>query len=181
MKKIIYIAIVIIASIAFASCQKDSIGGTKVQDLSGQWYVQVDIVDASGDVVLEDFNEGRSILLTYNTASDADNILYVNDQGAFWKFIVQVPCSLNDKTFGSESPVANESYECNVTLTNGKIIPDGATTPSGQKADYIEFLVNFDDDDLSAYDMPGVSYPEYYGGVAYKVSGWRYTGFVNDD
>lgn len=181
MKKIIYIAIVILASFVLASCQKDPIGGTKVQEMSGQWYVQVDIVDASGNVVFEDFNEGRSILLTYNTAADTDNILYVNDQGKFWNFTVQVPCSLSGKTFGSESPVANEAYECKVTLSSGKIVVDGATTPSGQKADYIEFLVNFDDDDLASDGMPGVSYPEAYGGVAYRISGWRYTGFVNDD
>ena len=36
---------------------------------------------------------------------------------------------------------------------------------------YIEFLVNFDDDE----------YVEMYGGAAYKVHGWRYTGFENDD
>lgn len=180
MKKILYI-LAIAATTLLASCQKDPIGGTKVQEMSGQWYVQVDIVDASGNVVLEDFNGGRSILLTYNTAADTDNILYVNDQGEFWDFIVQVPCSLNGKTFGSESPVPNESYKCNVTLSSGKIVVDGATTPSGQKADYIEFLVNFDDDDLEDYGMPGVSYLELYGGVAYKVSGWRYTGFKNDD
>lgn len=180
MKKVLYI-LAIAATTLLVSCQKDPIGGTKVQELSGQWYVQVDIVDASGNVVLEDFNGGRSIFLTYNTASDADNILYVNDQGNFWDFTVQVPCSLSGKTFGSDNPVANESYECNVTLTNGKIVVDGATTPSGQKADYIEFFINFDDDDLTSQGMPGVSYPEAYGGVAYKISGWRYTGFENDN
>lgn len=180
MKKLFYILAITLATV-LASCQKDPIGGTKVQDMSGQWYVQVDIVDASGNVVLEDFNGGRSMLLTYNTASDADNVLYVDDLGNFWEYKVQVPCVLSSKSFGSESPVANESYDCNVTLTNGKIVEGGATTPSNQKADYIEFLINFDDDDLESQGLPGVSYPQAYGGVAYKVSGWRYTGFVNDD
>ena len=180
MKKIFYI-LAIAATTLLASCQKTPIGGTKVQEMSGQWYVQVDIVDASGNVVLEDFNEGRSMVLTYNTASNADNVLYVDDLGNFWKFKVQVPCVLSGKSFGSENPVANEYYECNVTLSNGKIIENGATTPSEQKADYIEFLVTFDDDDLEDYGMPGVSYLELYGGVAYKVHGWRYTGFAGDD
>lgn len=170
MKKIFYI-LAIAASILLASCQKTPIGGTKVQDMSGQWYVQVDIVDASGDVVIEDFNGGRSLLLTYNTASDADNVLYVDDLGNFWEYKVQVPCVLSGKSFGSENSVANEYYECNVILSNGKIVENGATTPSEQKADYIEFLVNFDDD----------PYVEMYGGAAYKVHGWRYTGFKNDD
>lgn len=170
MKKLLYI-LAIAAAVVLASCQKDPIGGTSVMDMSGQWYVQVDIVDASGNVVLEDFNGGRSMLLTYNTASDADNVLYVDDLGNFWEYKVQVPCVLSSKSFGSDSPVANESYECTVTLSKGVIIPDGATTPSNQKADYIEFLVNFDDDE----------YVEMFGGAAYKVHGWRYTGFANDD
>lgn len=180
MKKIFYI-LAIAASILLASCQKTPIGGTKVQDMSGQWYVQVDIVDASGNVVVEDFNGGRSIVLTYNTASNADNVLYVDDLGNFWTYKVQVSCVLASKSFGSDSPIANESYDCNVTLSNGKIVDGGATTPSGQKADYIEFLLNFDDDDLADQGLPGVSYPQAYGGVAYKVHGWRYTGFKNDD
>lgn len=170
MKKVLYI-LAIAATTLLASCQKTPIGGTKVQDMSGQWYVQVDIVDASGDVVIEDFNGGRSLLLTYNTASDADNVLYVDDLGNFWEYKVQVPCVLGSKSFGSDSPVANEYYDCNATVSKGVIIIGGATTPSNQKADYIEFLVNFDDDD----------YVEMFGGVAYKVHGWRYTGFANDD
>ena len=180
MKKILYI-LAIAATTLLASCQKTPVGGTKVQEMSGQWYVQVDIVDASGNVVLEDFNEGRSMVLTYNTASDADNVLYVDDLRNFWKYKVQVPCVIASKSFGSDSPVANEIYDCNVTLSNGKIVDGGATTPSGQKADYIEFLINFDDDDLADQGFPGVSYPQAYGGVAYKVHGWRYTGFAGDD
>ena len=65
-----------------------------------------------------------------------------------------------------------EGYEdINVTITGGKIIKGGAVTPSGSKADYIEFYVSFSDD----------SYPAAYGYKNYKVSGYRYTGFVDDE
>ena len=180
MKKIFYI-LAIAATTLLASCQKETVGGTALQEMCGQWYVQVDMVDADGEVVCEDFNEGRSILLTYNTASNSTSEIYVDDLEEFWTFKVKVPCTLSSKTFGSSSPVQNEAYDCGVTLSNGKIVPNGTTTPSNMPADYIEFLITFDDDDLADYGYPGYSWLDFYGAVAYKVSGWRYTGFANDD
>lgn len=181
MKKIFF-AICALATLTFASCEKEPVGGTATEKMAGQWYVQVDGYDTKGDsVVIEDFNDGRFILLTYNTAANEPNKIVVNDQAGFWDFIVRVNCDLNTLTFGSPDTLQNESYDCKVTLTNGKIVLGGATTPSGQKADYIQFDINFDDDDLSAYGMPGVSYGDYYGFDVYRVSGWRYTGLANDD
>ena len=181
MKKV-YLAILALATITLASCKKDPIGGTATEKLAGQWYVQVDGYDTEGDsVVKEDFNDGRFILLTYNTAANEPNKLFVNDQGKFWDFIVRVECDVNKLTFGSPDSLQNESYDCKVALTNGKIVLGGATTPSGQKADYIQFDINFDDDDLSAYGLPGISYGDYYGFNVYRISGWRYTGLANDD
>ena len=181
MKKLIF-AIVALAAFTLTSCKKDAPGGTAVEAMSGQWYVQVDGYDTVGDsVVIEDFNGGRSLLLTYNTPENVPNKLYINDLGKFWDFIVKVDCDLNTLTFSAKGEVENESYPCNVTLTNGKIVKGGTTTPSGAKADYIQFDINFDDDDLAAYGMPGVSYGDYYGFNVYRVSGWRYTGLAADD
>lgn len=181
MKKL-YFAIVALAALTLASCEKDPIGGTAVEAMSGQWYIQVDGYDTEGDsVVVADFNDGRSLLLTYNNNKNESNKLYINDMGKFWDFIVQVECDLNTMTFDSKGEVENESYPCNVTITNGKIVKNGTKTPSGADADYIQFDINFDDDDLAAYGMPGVSYGDYYGFNVYRVSGWRYTGLVNDD
>lgn len=181
MKKLIF-AIVALAALTLASCEKDPIGGTAVEAMAGQWYVQVDGYDTEADeVVIEDFNDGRFVLLTYNTSKNEPNKLYIDDRGNFWEFKVQVNCDLNTLTFGAADPVENEAYPCGVTLTNGKIVLGGTTTPSGQKADYIQFDINFDDDDLEVYGMPGVSYGDYYGFNVYRVHGWRYTGLVNDD
>lgn len=181
MKKF-YLAIMALATLTFASCEKDPAGGTAVEALAGQWYVQVDGYDTVGDsVVIEDFNGGHRLLLTYNDSKNSVNKLYVNDLQGFWDFIVLVDCDLNTLTFGSKNEVPNESYDCNVTLTNGKIVKGGTKTPSGAVADYIQFDINFDDDDLAQYGMPGVSYGDYYGFNVYRVSGWRYTGLVADD
>ena len=60
---------------------------------------------------------------------------------------------------------------CNTFITDGKILKGAATTPSGMPADSIVFNVEFDDD----------PYPGAYGYKNYRVSGYRYTGFSNDD
>ena len=62
--------------------------------------------------------------------------------------------------------VENTSYDCGVRITEGKIMEGAATTPSGMPADSIVYMIQFDDDP---------------NGLTYKVSGFRRTGFPNDD
>ena len=181
MKKVLY-SIVALAALVLTSCEKEPIGGTAVQALSGQWYVQVDGYDTVGDsVVIEDFNGGRCLLLTYNNNANQPNKLMINDKKGFWNFIVEVDCDLNTLTFGSADTLENQSYNCGVWLNNGKIVKGGTKTTSGAVADYIQFDINFDDDDLAQYGMPGVSYGDYYGFNVYRVSGFRYTGLAADE
>ena len=47
MKKIFF-AICALATLTFASCEKEPIGGTAVEAMSGQWYVQISGVDENG-------------------------------------------------------------------------------------------------------------------------------------
>ena len=60
-----------------------------------------------------------------------------------------------------------------VSITDGKIIKGGTETPSGMKADYIEFFVSFSNDYILENYLPE--------GTKYKVSGFRYTGFTEDE
>ena len=53
MKKVLY-AILALATLTLASCEKDPIGGTATEKMAGQWYVQVQGVDAAGTVLYED-------------------------------------------------------------------------------------------------------------------------------
>ena len=50
MKKAIYL-LMLVVSMVFTSCEKDEIGGTATEALAGEWYVRLDCVDASGNVV----------------------------------------------------------------------------------------------------------------------------------
>lgn len=180
MKKLFYLIIALV-TISFTSCEKEPIGGTATQSLAGQWVVWVDGYDTVGDsVVIENFNGGACFLITYNTAANDPNQFFVSDQGGFWDFVVRIACDPKALTFGDAAPVENESYPCNVTLTNGKIVPNGTKTPSGMPADYIQFDINFDDDDMGG-DYAGMTAGEVFGFDVYRVYGYRYTGLVNDE
>lgn len=184
MKKTLYSLLMLVGVlVAFTSCEKEEVGNTATVATAGDWYVTVDAADANGNLFVDSdgdtwedpFGMGNIHVLTFNSAANNPNEMIVSDMGVFWDFKVKVNCDQNTLTFSTNTTEDNnlvEGYEdVNVTITNGKIIKDGATTPSGQKADYIEFCVSFSDD----------PYPGAYGWDCYKVSGYRYTGFVADE
>jgi len=173
MKKIILYAILFVTgSLLFVSCEKDSIGNTATEALAGDWYVTADAVDASGNVVYSDvFGLGNFHLDTYNLATNSSDTIWVYDNKTLWDFKVKVPCNIDNLTFGATDTLPNYKYTSGVVITDGKILKGQATTPRGMPADSIVFNVWFDDD----------SYPANYGYDHYKVSGYRYAGFTNDD
>ena len=171
MKKIFY-AICALATLTFASCEKEPIGGTAVEAMSGQWYVQISGVDENGELLLEDanlFELGSYILLTYNTASNRGDSLWLSairdfaDDGLdFLDYKLKIECDQGELIFDRKGD--------DVAIFGGKILPGAATTPSGQPADSI------------VYDVSIAADP--YAGVYYhhlRVSGYRYTGLANDD
>lgn len=165
MRKILY---TLFASVVlFASCAKDPIENTATVSMAGEWYVTVDLADeTTGEVLMEDpYGIGPMIFGTCNTAADKADEMYVYDNYNFWEFQVQVKADPATMTFATDGMGENLVYESGVQITAGKITVGGATTPSGMPADAIEFILKFDDDD-----------PSY----AYKVHGFRYTGFEAD-
>ena len=172
MKKVLY-AILALATLTLASCEKEPVGGTATEKMAGQWYVQVQGVDAKGAVLFEDedlFGIGNFWLLTYNTSANSADSMWVSDvDGAFWEFQIKVGCDQANETFGVKAG-ADILNGITADITNGKILRQAATTPSGAKADSLVFEVLFSDDP--------------YAGVYYdhlRVSGYRYTGLANDD
>lgn len=171
MKKVFY-AIMALATLTFASCEKEQPGGTAVEKMSGQWYVNVQGLDEDGSVLYEDedlFGLGNFLLLTSNTADNDPSKLFVNDLGNFWEFAVVTKCDLASNTF-SVTDGEDILNGITVTITNGKILPGAATTPSGVKADSIVMDVLFSDDPYAGL---------YYDRL--RITGFRYTGLANDD
>ena len=170
MKRLFNILFVAFALFAMASCAKDEIGGTATEKLAGQWYVQADAVDSDGKVISEDpYGAGRFRVLTYNTSENTTTDLFVDDLKNFWNFKVKTKCDRSTMTFSVDKGT-NLKYESEVTIVGGKIVINGTKSPSGQPADYIEMLVRFSDDENA---------PAQYEYL--KLSGWRYTGFANDN
>jgi len=172
MKKL-YFAIVAAAALMFVSCEKEPIGGTAVEKLSGQWYVSVQGLNTDGSVLYEDedlFGLGKFVLITYNTAAnDLDSIWIQDVDGAFWDFKVKAHCDINAGTFEIAGG-PDQQHGISVDITNGKILRGAAKTPSGMPADSITMDILFGDDT--------------YAGVYYdrlRITGHRYTGLAADE
>ena len=160
----------ICAGFALTSCEKEEIGGTATESMAGDWYVTIGLTDGNGEVVpgAEDLLGERVHLLTYNTAANTSNQLYVDDLGEIWEFKVKATSDINTQTFATNGAVANEAYEdCDVTITGGKILPRAGRQSNGSPADSIVFYVSFSDDDDPT--------------TVYKISGIRYSGLEEND
>ncbi|MBO9673461.1 MAG: hypothetical protein J7577_08450 [Sphingobacteriaceae bacterium] len=159
MKKYFYILTLFVLSIS--ACKKDEpIGGTAVQDLSGEWWVQI---DGTGDYY------GIS---TYNTADNSSSQMwlnltkfYGNDSNTIFG---KVSVNLDSKTFNGQNVVNKGTYAGGLTftVTNGKVTPNGAVGPSSKAVtDAIALDVEFSDDP----------------GTIYHLKGYHRTKFVGDD
>ena len=176
MKKVLYFAAMLLTMTLTTSCEKEEVGNTATVATAGQWYVTVDAVDESGNVVYEDadlFGLGRVLLLTANTAANSATEMIVDDLQNFWGYRVKVTVDPVNMTFATNTTENNNlnGDDINVTITGGKIVKDGGVQNNGSKADYIEFYVNFSDDD----------YPANYGYAKYHVYGVRYSGLAEND
>ncbi len=174
MKKIFLYTVLLLSGFLFStSCEKEKAGNTATEKMAGEWYVIGVAVDADGNVVFDDedlFGIGRFHLDTYNSSSNSPTEMWIDDNGNFWEFKAKIAVDLNTMTFQA-TDAQNEYYDIQVTISNGKIMYGAATTPSGMPADSIVFTVNFSDD----------TYPTDYGFAAYRISGFRYTGFTRDE
>lgn len=165
MKKILFLLLA--AGFFMVSCEKEKVGNTATVKMSGEWLVTVDLANDDGSVAVEDcYGLGQVPIATYNTEKNVPTEMWIDDLGNFWDFKVNVDLDYNAATFSTKDFVDNYSYESQVKISNGKVLFDAAKTPSGMPADSIVFYVSFDDDDP---------------GTIYKMSGYRYTGFANDE
>ena len=88
MKKITYFAALLLVGLTFSSCAKEDIEDTATVDMAGQWYVDIDAVDENGDPIpggehYFGYDEARVLLLTYNTADNNTQEMYIDDLGVF--------------------------------------------------------------------------------------------------
>lgn len=169
MKKYITL-LMLAAAFSFAACDVETdieAGGTSVEKMAGLWTVTIDMLDANDNVLAADIMGGHTQVSTYNTAANTSTEMWIDDAKNFWDFKLKVDVDYAARTFTTNGAKDNTSYDCTVTIDDGKVLEGAATTPSGAKADSIVFYVSFSDD-----EDPGTKY---------KVSGYRYTGFSADN
>ena len=157
---------------AFTACDETgdtNPGGTSVEKMAGDWYVQT-LVD--GEVLID-----YKLLSTYNTAANNGSEMWIDDHKGIYWFKFKTPVNIEALTFtgsnlassviddDSTTPDVIETYDINVNITNGKIIKNGATSTGGHTVDAISFDAEFSDDP----------------GTIYQIVGYRRTGFLEDE
>ena len=105
------------------------------------------------------------------TRSPWSRNLWDTSDGLYWK--VNNFIGPNETVYGENLYGEGDYGGGTVSITGGKIVKNGTKTPSGMPADYIEFYVSFSDDLILEQYLPE--------GTRYKVTGFRYTGFVEDE
>jgi len=163
MKKVLYFATLLLC-MAFVSCQKEEIGGTATENLAGEWYVQANVVE-NGEVIEDPYGIGRFKIMTYNTASNNANEIWIDDAKNFWNFKIKATADANGLTFSATSAQNQRGDDITVNVTNGKITKNGGVQNNGSPADYITMDVEFSDDP----------------GTIYRLEGVRYSGLVEND
>ena len=148
----------------------------KVQDTT---FIKFDTLYIGVDTVYNDIK----IDTVLTPAVPVIDTIYYDSIGVFYAY------EYIDTIISATTPVYDR-----VKVWNGKITKDGAVTPSGVKADAIEFEFYTDGDDIGYYfdyaneleNAPGdlrmgVPFTIMDGFDHYKVSGFRYTGFEADE
>lgn len=130
-------------------------GGTEIEKVAGEWVVNITRDGA-------DFSHGH--ISTYNTAANTTSEMWLDDLESGWGLKSKVNLNLETLSF-SGTDLPELYYDVTVTVTDGKIIKNGATAPSGTVTDAISFTAVFS-------DVPT---------RVFVYSGYKRTGFLEDE
>ncbi|WP_285059817.1 lipid-binding protein [Pedobacter ginsengisoli] len=164
MKKYIFILSFLV--VGFSSCKKDEVaGGTAVQDMSGEWWVQVEerVTQPNGDVTIKTPFGPYYSLSSYNTADNSSTVMWLDDSQSFYGLKAKVNVDVNNKTFSATA--ADELYfEVTVDIKNGQVIKNGAIgAVSKAVTDSIAFDAVFSDSPKSLFRYRGYHRTKFPG------------------
>jgi hypothetical protein len=167
----LYILTLCLALGIITACEKDDpeIQNTATYPVSGEWWVTYQIRNAEGQ--LEDYGGGYYPLLTFNTASNRPDSIWISDAHSFWSpngFQVKAGLDLSNRSFAINEGINISTDGTKVRIVNGKVLLNEGRSTSGVVTDSLYMEVAFDDDD------------EPFG-TTYIVSGHRRTGFLEDE
>ncbi|QNK62741.1 hypothetical protein H7F33_19760 [Pedobacter sp. PAMC26386] len=153
---------------AFTSCKKDvDPGGTAVQSLANEWYVQVQVVDLTPGAPTPAVNTKYYKMSTYNTADNQPNMIWFDDTNGYTQVKLKANADVAGLSFSATGATDVNGSTDKVTISNAKIVKDGAVGPSSKAVtDAISYDVKFSSDNNL---------------ITYKFKGYARTRFVGDD
>jgi hypothetical protein len=162
MKNIFFKLTILLILAAFVSCdlgKNPEVGGTSVQDMTGDWYVE--LLDIDGNVLYPYFQ-----FSTYNLSSNIADSIWIDDHET-WPMKIKVPVKYSDLGFSASDTLYNNYYSEGlwIRIIEGKVIKDAAKSIGGNTTDSIRLVFEAGDDE----------------GVQYVYQGHRRTGFLEDE
>lgn len=146
------------------ACDKDEDpGGTKVQQLSNEWWAKIYVPDGNGGLI--DIGLDYQHIMTSSTASPTADSIFVDDFDGLLVLKAKVACNVNSLTFHNDEPVKERYDGGTVSVANGKVLLGAAYSTSGVKVDSIYFETEFD----------------WEPGQVYVLAGHARTGFAEDE
>ena len=169
MKKIISIILFsTLATFGLTSCDTETnedAGGTNVEKMAGFWDVNVDAVKSDGTISKDPLGVGTISIMTYNTASNDLDSIFIDDSNKFYNIKFKVPVNYATKTFTCESKCYNPyvAGSGNAVVTEGAVLEDKGHNIHNLPCDSISFKIKFDDDNNH---------------LTYLIHGIRHSGFT---
>lgn len=153
----VLVALLVLTS--FVACDEvgdTNPGGTSAEALAGDWFVST--TNPAGTVIID-----HALFTTYNTAAN-DNTLWLDDHNTAGLKRFKVKVTFTGNTF-SATAAANTYNAKTVTITDGKVEKNAATSQGGNTVDKISFKAEFSNEP----------------GVIYTYEGHKRTGFLEDE
>lgn len=167
----------ILAAFSIVSCKKDiEQEGTPVQDMAGEWWVQIYLND-------EVYDDSYYHIYTYNTAAFDVDKMWVDASDA-WPFYAKATVNYSNLEFLESEPVTDDFYQVTypqfgldvdtITITGGKVLKGVSTPPSKTTTDSINIQ-------FTSTVFKGEDWDDLQPGDRYSLRGYRRTGFAADD
>ena len=152
----IFLSIAVVGLI-WSCSKKPDVENTSTVKMAGEWFTQY----YDGGTAVTDHHK----IITYNTSDPASNKLWVFDEEV-WPFKAKFDIDYQSLTFKSLAATDNlEISGKKIKVYEGKVIPLGGRSKSGNIVDSIYLKLEFSDDP----------------GTIYEIRGHQRTGFFEDE
>lgn len=137
--KIIFFALVSLVAVSACENYSDTpVEYSPIYPLSGEWRIKITDLSTNTLVTQTMYTFG-----TYNTSDNTNNEMWIRTTssmaGGLGTLRGKISCDVPGLTFGATNAADISATGATFSITEGKIILDAVTMPSGVKADKISF------------------------------------------